>query len=100
MKVKEETSRAGMVSRRIFSAGGGKKKTGRKFTAYALTTFMLVNTVFINGMFIVKPTEVAAAGDSGVDLEDGLVGYYSFDGTLENSIGTGSAVLHGGAGDT
>ena len=100
MKVKEETSRAGMVSHRIFSAGRGKRKTGRKFTAYALTTFMLVNTAFINGMFIVKPTEVSAAGDSGIDLEDGLVGYYSFDGTLENSIGTGSAVLHGGAGDT
>lgn len=36
------------------------------------------------------------------DLQDGLVGYYTFDDTLENSASStgGSAKLHGGAGET
>lgn len=42
----------------------------------------------------------SGSGSASVDLEDGLIGYYTFDGTLRNSAGTGRAALHGGAGET
>lgn len=86
MKKKEKTSRAGTASRRIFSAVWGKRGMGRKITAYVLTVLMLVNTAFINGIFIVKPIEAVAAGDSGTDLESDLLMYYDFNDSLNNKV--------------
>lgn len=61
----------------------------KKFFAVALATTMVASSV------------VPAMADTvSADIESGLIGYYTFDDTLKNNVGEGSAKLHGGAGDT
>ncbi len=68
----------------------------KKIAARSLTVLMVFQTVFTGGPASVR----ASAEEGGVDLTSGLAGYYTFDNTLENTVTGGSAVLHGGAGDT
>ncbi|MDE7297783.1 MAG: hypothetical protein K2N94_02995, partial [Lachnospiraceae bacterium] len=68
----------------------------KKIVARGLTALMAFNAVFAEGF---APVPISAE-ESGVDLTSGLTGYYTFDNTLENAVGEGSASLHGGAGAT
>lgn len=68
----------------------------RRWLALAMAAMLVVNTTGA----IPAGATTEDSGGNGVDLKDGLIGYYTFDNTLKNSAGTGSAVLHGGAGDT
>ena len=61
----------------------------KKFFAVALATTMVASSAI-----------PAMADTVSTDTETGLIGYYTFDDTLKNAIGEGSAKLHGGAGET
>lgn len=71
----------------------------KRVLAGALAVLMVLTTVLV-----IQPSVTASADStepsSSVDLTEGLIGYYTFNNTLENSAGSGSASLHGGAGDT
>ncbi len=73
----------------------------RRFLAAALSAAMVLTAV---GAYLPAAETVTADDGSSEDanLVDSLVGYYTFDETLENSASTsgGTASLHGGAGDT
>jgi len=93
MEVNKKTNRS---HRPFYSLEGGKICVTKKIAASCLATVMAVNTIFAVG-----PSVSVKAEESGsINLEDGLIGYYSFNNTLENAVGSGSATLHGGAGDT
>ncbi|MCD8118534.1 MAG: family 43 glycosylhydrolase, partial [Lachnospiraceae bacterium] len=90
----------------------------KRLTALFMALLLVFSAMFANGMFATVAAEETTAdgtedgSESGdTNLTDSLVGYYTFDDTLENTAaeitgaasenaGSGSATLHGGAGDT
>ncbi|MCD8118320.1 MAG: family 43 glycosylhydrolase [Lachnospiraceae bacterium] len=95
-------------------------KQSKRLTALFLALVLVFSSLFLTGTTSAADaetsgntastaTEDTASGDT--NLMDSLVGYYTFDETLENTAssvtnaasenaGTGSASLHGGAGET
>ena len=71
-----------------------KKHLLKKGVAYLLSAAMVLTS---NGLI---PGVVQTASAAVADTETGLIAYYPFDGTLENTVSGGEAKLHGGAGDT
>ena len=74
-----------------------KKHLLKKGVAYMLSAAMVLTS---NGL-IPGVVQTASAEDKATpDTKAGLIAYYPFDGTLENTVSGGEAKLHGGAGDT
>ncbi len=74
-----------------------KKRLLRKGVAYLLSAAMVLTS---NGL-IPGVVQTASAEDKAAsDTKTGLIAYYPFNGTLENTVSGGKAKLHGGAGDT
>lgn len=74
-----------------------KKRLLRKGVAYLLSAAMVLTS---NGLIPGVVQTASAEGKATPDTEKGLIAYYPFDGTLENTVSGGEAKLHGGAGDT
>ena len=97
MKVSEKNSGTNMFRMK----GGGKTRIAKKIAASGLAVLMVAESIFVNDLFGKDTSLVAMAAEGdGTHLETGLIGYYTFDNTLKNEAGSGSAALHGGAGGT